>query len=63
MAAANQHELNFINEMNPGIRKSESKLVTHPSFRAVGHETHAEWQTFEKNENKRQMYGTQAWVD
>ena len=33
-----------------------------PSFRAVG-QTHAEWQTFEKPENKRQMYDSQAWVD
>ena len=31
----------------------------HPSFRAVD-QTHAEWQTFEKLENKRQMYGSQA---
>ena len=29
------------------------KLVMQPSFRAVG-QTHAEWQTFEKLENKRQ---------
>ena len=38
-----------------------SKLATQPSFRAVG-QTHAEWQTFENPENKRQMYGSQAWV-
>ena len=36
-----------------------SKLVMQPSFRAVG-QTHAEWQTFEEPENKRQMYGSQA---
>ena len=30
------------------------------SFRAIG-QTHAEWQTFEKPENKRQMSGSQAW--
>ena len=35
-------------EMNPIARKSMSKLVTQPSFRAVG-QTHAEWQTFENN--------------
>ena len=49
-----------------------SKLVTQPSFRAVG-QTHAEWYTFENSENKRQirgklfspgqMYDSQAWVD
>ena len=38
-----------------------STLVIQPSFRAVG-QTHAEWQTFEKPENKRQMYDSQAWV-
>ena len=48
--------------MNPITRKMLSKLVRQPSFRAVG-QTHAEWQTFEKPENKRQMYGSQAWVD
>ena len=46
--------------MNPITRKSVSKLVTQPSFRAVGL-THAEWQTFEKPENKREMYGSQVW--
>ena len=45
--------------MNPITRKSMSKLVMQPSFRAVG-QTHAEWQTFEKPENKRQMYCGQA---
>ena len=39
-----------------------SKLVTQSSFKAVG-QTNADWQTFEKPENKRQMYGSQAWVD
>ena len=39
-----------------------SKLVRQPSFRAVG-QTHAKWQAFENLENKRQMYGSQAWVD
>ena len=33
-----------------------SKLVMQPSFTALG-QTHAEWQTSEKLENKRQMYG------
>ena len=37
--------------MNPITRKSVSELVMQPSFRAVG-QTHAEWQTFEKPENK-----------
>ena len=36
-------------------RKSVSKLAIQPSFRVVG-QTHAEWQTFEKSENKRQTY-------
>ena len=48
--------------MNPITRKSMSKLVTQPGFRAVG-QTHAEWQAFENPENKRQMYGSQVWVD
>ena len=39
--------------MNPIMRKSMSKLVIPPSFRAVG-QTHVEWQTFETPENKRQ---------
>ena len=47
-------------EMNPITWKSISKLAMKPSFRSVG-QTHAEWQTFEKI--KRQMYGSQAWVD
>ena len=38
-----------------------SKLVMQPSFRAVG-QTHAEWSTFEKPENKRRMYGSLASV-
>ena len=46
-------------EMNPITRKTMSKLVTQLSFRAVG-QTHAEWQTFEKLENKRQMNGSQS---
>ena len=36
-----------------------SKLVMQPSFRAVG-QNPAEWETFEKPENKRQMYGSQV---
>ena len=32
-----------------------SALVTQLSFRAVG-QTHVKWQTFEKPENKRQIY-------
>ena len=39
-----------------------SKLVIQPSFRAVD-QTHAQWQIFEKLENKRQMYGSQGHVD
>ena len=38
-----------------------SKLVIEPSVKKVG-QTHAEWQTFENPENKRQMYGSKAWV-
>ena len=48
MAAANS--INWISStkaMNSITRKSMSKLVMQPSFRAVG-QTHAEWQTFEK---------------
>ena len=37
--------------MNPITRKSVSELVMQPRFRAVG-QKHAEWQTFEKPENK-----------
>ena len=48
--------------MNPITTKSVAKLVTQPSFRAVG-QTRVEWQTFENPENKRQMYGSQAWID
>ena len=33
-----------------------------PSFRAVDQKV-TEWQRFEKPENKRQMYGSQVWVD
>ena len=36
-----------------------SKLAMQPSFRAVG-QTHAEWQTFEKLEYKREIYGSQV---
>ena len=39
-----------------------STLVIQPSFRALG-QMQVKWQTFEKPENKRQMYGRQAWVD
>ena len=60
MAAANEHKLNFINQRNyPIMRKGMSKLAMQPSFRAVG-QTHAEWQTFEKLEYKREMYGSQV---
>ena len=41
-------------EMNPITRKTMSKLVTQPSFRAVG-QTHAE-----NPENKRHMNGSQS---
>ena len=46
-----------IPKMSPIMRKSMSKLVMQPSFRAVGQKA-AEWQTFEKQENKRQMYSS-----
>ena len=46
--------------MNPITRKSVSKLLIRPIFKAVG-QPHVEWQTFEKSENKKQMYyGSQA---
>ena len=49
-------ELNFINQRNePITRKSMSKLVMQPSFRAEG-QTHVKWQTFEKPENKRNVW-------
>ena len=41
--------------MNPFMRKSMSTLVIQPSFRALG-QMQVKWQTFEKPENKRQMY-------
>ena len=44
------------------VSKSMSNLVLWLRFRAVG-QTHVKWQTFEKEENKRQLYGSQAWVD
>ena len=43
--------------MNPIVRKSMSTLVIQPSFRALG-QMQVKWQTFEKAENKRQMYGS-----
>ena len=46
--------------MTPITRKSMSKLIMQPRFRAVGQLTHAEWQTFENPENKRQMYGSRS---
>ena len=48
--------------MNPFVRMSMLTLVIQPSFRALG-QMQVKWQTFEKLENKRQMYGSQAWVD
>ena len=45
--------------MNPIMRKSMSTLVIQPSFRALG-QMQVKWQTFEKPENKRQMYGSQS---
>ena len=49
-----------MNERKPSRKRACQDIQL--SFRAVG-QTHAEWQTFEKLENKRQMYGSQAWVD
>ena len=48
--------------MNPFVRKSMSTLVIQTSFRALG-QMQVKRQTFEKPENKRQMYGRQACVD
>ena len=48
--------------MNPFVRKSMSTLVIQASSRALG-QMLVKWQTFEKHENKRQMYGSLAWVD
>ena len=45
--------------MNPIARKSISNLVIHARFG----QTHAEWQAFQKPENKRQMYDSKAWLD
>ena len=42
------------------MRKSMS-LVIQSSFRALG-QMQVKWQTFEKSENKRQMYGSRAWM-
>ena len=49
-------------QVNHIMRKSMSNLVVRLGFWAVG-QTHAKWQAFEKPENKRQMYGSQVWVD
>ena len=49
--------ISLTKEMNPITRKSMSKLVMQPSFRAVG-QTHTKWKTFEKPKNKRHMYGS-----
>ena len=49
-------------QVNHIARKSMSNLVLTLRFRAVG-QTHVKWQTFENPVNKRQMYGSQAWVD
>ena len=38
-----------------------STLVIQPSFRALG-QMQVKWQTFEKPENKREMYGTLSLV-
>ena len=46
---------------NPITRKTMSKLVIQPSFRAVGQEP-AKWKTFEKTEDKRQMYDSETGV-
>ena len=47
-------------EMNPITpSKDMSKLEIQPTFRAVGQNL-AELQTFEKPENKREMYGSQS---
>ena len=35
-------------------------LVMQPSFRALSHTQVKKWQTLEKAENKRQMYGSQS---
>ena len=48
--------------MNSIVRKSMSTLVIQPSFRALS-QMQVKWQMFENPENKRQMYGSQAWVD
>ena len=48
--------------MNPFMRKSMWTLVMQPSVKALG-QMQVKWQTFEKPKNKRQMYGSQAWVD
>ena len=55
--------MNFINQRNEPHHEEEcmSKLVTQPSFRAVG-QTHAEW-IGRHLKNKRQMNGSQAWVE
>ena len=58
MATAIYHKFNFINQRNELHRlKEQEKLVTQLSFRAVG-QNHAEWQTFEEYEIKRQLYGS-----
>ena len=55
----NRYSILVIKQMNPITRKIMWKLALQPRFRAVG-QTHANWQTFEKPENKRQMYSSEA---
>ena len=40
--------------MNPTTRKNLSKLLTQPSFRAVG-QTHVEWQTKQQQQLQQQL--------
>ena len=61
MATAISHKFNFINQRNDlNHQKEQEKLVTQLIFRAVG-QNHAEWQTFEQYENKRQCSQPKSW--
>ena len=61
MAADNQHKLNFINQRNePYHEKEHVKISKTAKFQSCRPDTR---RMVKKNENKRQMYDSQAWVN
>ena len=59
MATTNQHKLIFVKQTNEPIREKEHVDISD----TAKFQMQVKWQTFEKSENKRQMYGSQAWVN